>query len=128
MPKRSFVYAGSFWCRYRLLGERIEQSAPNRSEHPLPRSEEFASTMSADSRVNSVNIWQKPLCAEYTAFGIPEELEEAMFDDAFEHIERTPHDHIVTFDPYAFHAIRTRRPTENVVYYTECMPDAQRFD
>ena len=121
LPEQSFVYAGSFLTRYLMKGEDINRAAPNSRQHVLPRSEEFVQTFLADKRVNEVNIWQKPLCAEFVAFGISQELQDKIFNDGFGDIARTPHKHVVVFDPFVYMLFKEKKAQEQVVYFTDCL-------
>ena len=121
LPEQSFVYAGSFLTRYLMKGEELNQATPNTREHVLPRSEEFVQTFLADKRMNEVNIWQKPLCAEYVAFGISQEIQDKIFEDSFGDIARTPHKNLVVFDPFAYARLKEKKAQEQIVYFVDCL-------
>lgn len=121
VPDQSFIYAGSFLTRYLMRSEFINLATPNSRAQLLPRSEEFLQTFSANKRVNTINIWQKPLCAEYVTFGIEEEIKEKIFDDAYADIVRTPHKNLVVFEPIAYDLLKQNKPKEQLVYFTNCL-------
>ena len=121
VPDQSFVYAGSFLTRYLMMGEILCQAIPNSHEQLLPRSEEFFQTYTADKRVNAINIWQKPLCAEFVIFGLEEEINEKIFNDSYDDIDRTPHKNLIVFEPFAYDLLKQKKPKEKVVYFTDCL-------
>jgi hypothetical protein len=121
VPEQSFVYAGSFLTRYLMMGEVLSRAIPNSREQVLPRSEEFIQTYLADKRVNDINIWQKPLCAEFVLFGLEEVIKENIFEDAYADISRAPHKNLVVFEPFAYALLKQMKPKENLIYFANCL-------
>lgn len=121
VPDKSFVYAGSFITRYLMKSDLLNSLIKNNYEIPLPRSEEFIQIYDSDKRVNDINIWQKPLCAEFLDFCLDEDMAEKIFFDGYEDVLRSPHENLVVFEPYAFNLLKTKAPKENIIYFIDCL-------
>jgi hypothetical protein len=113
----SYFYAGSFLLRYLLLGDKLNSLSANAREIPAPDCPEFFPLLDADKRVNVLNIWQKPLTAEYSLFGFPEDIKKDILKDALEDIERSGAEQIIVFEPYSFDLLKKMAPRKKVIYF-----------
>ena len=117
----SYFYGGSFNCRFLRNGQTLNALAINSDETPIATSMEFLPLLKADKRVNVLNIWQKPLGAEYHLIGFDAEMAELIQKDALADIEKAGAEQIVVFEPYAYAALKTAMPDKTVLYYLECL-------
>jgi hypothetical protein len=98
----AFPYAGSFRARYLMQAGLINRLAPG-------------------GRAKAVDIWEKPLCAEFLAAGLPRETEELIFADAAEEIRSSGSPRLIVFEPCAFLRLREAGLGAEVVYFTETL-------
>lgn len=117
----SYFYGGSFNCRFLGMGDTLNALAVNTTEAPVPTSMEFLPLLKADKRVNVLNIWQKPLGAEYYLTGFDTEMAELIQKDALADIEKADAAQIVAFEPYAYAALKAALPDKKVLYFLECL-------
>ena len=117
----SYFYGGSFNCRFLRNGQALNALAINSDETPIATSMEFLPLLKADKRVNVLNIWQKPLGAEYHLIGFDAEMAALIQKDALADIEKAGAKQIVVFEPYAYAALKTAMPDKTVLYYLECL-------
>lgn len=117
----SYFYGGSFNCRFLGMGDTLNALAVNTTEVPVPTSMEFLPLLKADKRVNVLNIWQKPLGAEYYLTGFDTEMAELIQKDALADIEKADAAQIVAFEPYAYAALKAALPDKKVLYFLECL-------
>jgi len=117
----TYLYAGSFQARYMFNSQKVNSLIPNPQETVLPGSEELTPILDAPYRVNTVNIWQKPVCAEHLLLGFPSESRDAILQDALRDIESVPHRQIAVLDPWAYRTLVEARPSAPVVFYPELL-------
>ncbi|MDO4289156.1 MAG: hypothetical protein Q4C55_08200 [Eubacterium sp.] len=117
----SYFYGGSFNCRFLGNGQILNALAVNDDEKRVATSMEFLPLLEADRRVNVLNIWQKPLTAEYFLTGFDEAMAEKIQQDALADIEKSGANQIVVFEPYAYALLKSKLPEKKVLYYLACL-------
>jgi hypothetical protein len=113
--KEAYAYGGSFYCRYLKMGALIESLTKNapEKEKVVPNSREFQPVLEGDKRVNRLNIWQPPVCAEFFNPG----SETGIFERAAAEIASVSHSELVIFDPMAYNAFNSKKSEANKVKY-----------
>ena len=111
----AYVYGGSFYTRYLGMADRIMELTPNKNEQPIPNNWEFQPVYEGDARVNKVNKWEVPLCAEFLNTTEKTELASRIFYMAASRIAEIPHTQIVTLDIHAHKAV------DKSLYYWELL-------
>ncbi|MCC3145616.1 hypothetical protein LJ207_09800 [Halanaerobium sp. Z-7514] len=114
-----YLYAGSFYTRYLNYSNKINNLADCNQESKIKAAVEFLPLYRKGARLNQVNIWQFPLCAEYELFLFPEELRTAILEDGLKQIQRSIHKKLLLFDPYAYQALKNYGYEEEFVYFTD---------
>jgi hypothetical protein len=114
-----YLHAGSFYSRYLKYNEKINQLLAAETDSILPSSIEFLPLYNKGPRMNQVNIWQFPLTAEYELYLFPEEIREAIYKDGLRQIEKSIHEKLIVFDPYAFKVLNDHDYAEDYGYFTD---------
>lgn len=103
LRQRAYLYAGSFYTRYLLQAELFNRLLP----HHL--------------RANTVDIWQKPFCAEYLLLHFPRETEERIFADALQEVRSCQCERLVVFEPFAYHRLKQAGFGDALTYFTDVL-------
>ncbi|MFZ5974791.1 MAG: hypothetical protein ACOYU3_05205 [Bacillota bacterium] len=119
LPEPGYVYAGSFYTRMLRREALFNALVPNTAERVAASSVEFNPVLEADNRVNTVTIWQPPVCAEFAAPGLDGALQKAICEDAAMQILSANPSLVAVFDPYAYHALTVRGFDKKVTYFAE---------
>lgn len=117
----TYFYAGSFNLRYLNKAEAINALAKNGEEEAVRHCAEFTPLFIADKRVNHLNCWQKPLCAEYRLAGFNGGIPAAIEADAIADILKAPYKQIAVFEPYAYGILKNKMPDEKITYYFDLL-------
>ncbi|MQM72247.1 MAG: hypothetical protein DUD26_08220 [Eubacteriaceae bacterium] len=114
-----YVYGGSFNLRYLCNAEQLNTLVPNQKEERIKNSIEFIPLLKGDHRVNELTIWQKPLSAEYTLFGMDEDVIKKIEADAIEDIKKANPQSIISFEPSSMQILRKYFPNIKVAGYLD---------
>lgn len=115
----AYVYGGSFVCRYLGKAQVINDLLRNTISEPVLNCQEFMPLLKADKRLNELNIWQKPVCAEYRLVGFDADMAQKITADAIADIQKANADQIVVFEPYAYEQLKQAFPDKRVSWYFE---------
>ncbi len=117
----SYLYAGSFNLRYLDKSKAINALLTNDKEEAIKHCAEFTPLFKADKRVNQLNRWQKPVCAEYCLVGCDPSITGAIERDAMADIAKSSHSQIVVFEPYAYKVLKDKAPGERITYFADVL-------
>jgi len=120
--KQAYVYGGGLYTRYLGLAERLMQLTPNTQELPIANYWEFQPIYDGDARVNKINKWTPPLCAEF--FDTPEKsvFSERIFEMTASRIAEIPHSQLVIMDAHAYSmAIRYQFEKNKLMFYWDVL-------
>jgi hypothetical protein len=117
----SLLYAGSFYLRYLDKGDMLNNLVVNTKEEPVKNAPEFTPLVRGDKRINILNRWQKPLCAEYHLIAFDEDILKNIEKDFIEDLKKTNHEQIVVFEPYAFNNLITLMPDDKITYFFDLL-------
>ncbi|MGE4541510.1 MAG: hypothetical protein AB7D35_09635 [Bacteroidales bacterium] len=92
----------------------------NTIEQPILETPEFTPRLKADKRVNNVNNWQKPLCAEYSLLGMDLDIADWITNDAMNEIRKSKAENCVVFEPYALPVLKMNFEG-HVCYYLDLL-------
>lgn len=119
-PEQSvYLHAGSFYSRYLNYNEKLNRLVAAETDSILPSSIEFLPLYSKGPRMNQVNIWQFPLTAEYELYLFPEEMSQAIYEDGIKQIEKSIHQKLIVFDPYAYQVLKENNYDKEFGYFTD---------
>lgn len=117
----SYVYAGSFNLRYLCNSQILNALLPNTTEERDKQSMEFIPLLKGDQRVNQLTIWQKPLSAEYTLYGMEKEMVKVIQEDALTDIKKAFAKQVVVFEPTAMPILKEAFPDKQIRFYLELL-------
>ncbi|MEG0378491.1 MAG: hypothetical protein RR614_08435, partial [Eubacterium sp.] len=117
----SYFYAGSFNTRYLVNSTVLNNLVTNEEEVSVSNCQEFLPLLHADKRVNILNIWQKPLCAEYVLFAFDEKMAADIIEDAVKDIKNSGAKQIIVFEPFSYVVLKKEMPDCDVIYYLEAL-------
>jgi hypothetical protein len=103
---RAFLYGGSFYARFLGKANRLTGLSKNSRETPISNSPEFLPLYNADKRLNGVNIWERPIGAEYLNLHSGAAMLEKIRDSALNEIRRSSFSQLIVCEPFAFNALR----------------------
>lgn len=119
LPQPGYVYAGSFYTRILRKERAFNELFPNTAERAAASSVEFNPILEADNRVNTVTMWQPPVCAGFAVPGLDETLQNSIYEDAIAQIQAAKPELVAVFDPYSYHALKTKGCSGQVKYFGE---------
>lgn len=117
----SYVYAGSFNLRYLCNADLLNKLIPNDKESFDKESIEFIPLLHADHRINKLTIWQKPVGAEYSIYGIDPRILKSIREDAAADIRKSRAEQIIVFEPSAYGILQEEFSDRKVVSYLDCL-------
>lgn len=121
VDRPSFVYGGSFYARYLDRNETINRLLVNTRETKIQKAPEFLPIYDADKRVNSQNMWQKPLGSEYLPLCMNGETLGKIAEDALGTIIDSKAEQVICFEPYAYGLLMEKAPELKIRYYFELL-------
>lgn len=119
--KELYLYAGSFYSRYLKYNEKFNQLLKADTESKIQAAVEFLPLYSRGPRMNKLNIWQFPLCAEYELYLFPEKIKETILEEGLKQIERSVHQKLILFDPYSYQALKDHNYEQDFGYFTDLL-------
>ncbi|MBC3901648.1 MAG: hypothetical protein L6276_11775 [Acetobacterium sp.] len=106
--------------RYLDMSDKLNNMLVNTIEQPILETPEFTPRLKADKRVNNVNNWQKPLCAEYSLLGMDLDIADWITNDAMNEIRKSKAENCVVFEPYALPVLKMNFEG-HVCYYLDLL-------
>lgn len=120
--ENAYVYGGSYFTRYLRMESRLNSLLPNTAETPILSCPEFLPEVEGDKRRNVVGIWTPPLCAEYHTAGMPEGMEEKIYENSLNTISQTAFKKLIVCDPFAYKALKKHGyPAQKLLYFTDIL-------
>ncbi len=119
VKEKAYLYAGSFYTRYLRKEMSINNLVVNETEELIKNCAEFIPLLNADKRVNRVTIWQKPISAEYSIFGIEDSIIDKIRVDAINDIKKGTQEQVIVFEPYAYRIMKEQKDLGLISYYLD---------
>lgn len=119
---RAYLYGGSFFTRFLRKDQKLNQLLRNTKEIPILNCPEFLPEVEGDRRKNRVGIFTPPLCAEYHPVGMPENMENKIYEDSLKEIKNTSFRQLIVCDPFAYRMLKEKGyPAKSLIYFTDVL-------
>ena len=122
VAEQAYIYGGSYFTRYLRKEKQLNSLLQNTTEEAILSAPEFLPELQGDKRRNVVGIWTPPLAAEYHAAGLPEGMEDKIYEQSLATIQNAAFKKLIVCDPFAWKKLQDKGyPASKMVYFLDIL-------